>query len=171
MNRNRMISISLALCLFRLMIGSACLAAQTGDQVIFNFGGTFVVSTPCTISNDEVINIAFGNVGVDRVDGSHYAQPIPYNVDCHGAPDSSPLELTVTGTAESYDDTALVTSADGLGIQIQANGVPMKLNQALSTTLGSIPSLTLTAVPVKDPAKTLKEQPFTATATLTADYQ
>ena len=145
-------------------------AEQTGDMLNVTFQGTFIVSTPCTVSNDKVIDVTFGNIRVNGVNGKDHSQVIPYSVDCHGAPDNSPLELMITGTAAGYDDAALTTSAEGLGLQIQANGQAMTLNKKLSTTLGALQTLTLTAVPVKDPAKTLTEQPFTATATLTAQY-
>ncbi|WNN49338.1 fimbrial protein [Siccibacter colletis] len=146
-------------------------AAQTGDSALVTFQGTFSLPTPCTINDDKVLDIAFGNVGVNKVNGIDYAQPIPLSVDCHGAPESALLLLKVNGTAESFDSAAVATNADGLGIQIQANGQPMKLNEALNTSVGGLKTLALTAVPVKDPAKTLTAQTFSAAATLTADYQ
>lgn len=146
-------------------------AAQTGDAVIFNFTGSFILSTPCTVNNDDVLNIPFGNVGIKRINGVDYMQTIPYVVDCHGAPDDTPINLTVSGNTTTFDLAAVVTSAGGLGIEIQANGQPLQLNKALQTTLGELASLQLTAVPVKDPAIELTGQPFTATATLTADYE
>lgn len=160
-----------ALGLMLLAVISTGRAAQTGDTLNITFQGKFILSTPCTVSNDNVIDVSFGNIRVNGVNGKDNVQVIPYSVDCHGAPDDSPLDLTIIGTQESYDDAALTTSADGLGLQIQANGQAMKLNKPLSTTLGELSSLTLTAVPVKDAAKTLTEQPFTAIATLIALYQ
>ncbi|MND56852.1 hypothetical protein D3C80_479690 [compost metagenome] len=160
-----------ALGLMLLAVISTGRAEQTGDSLNISFQGTFILSSPCTVSNDEVIDVSFGNIRVNGVNGKDNTQVIPYSVDCHGAPDDSPLQLTIIGTEESYDDAALTTSADGLGLQIQANGQAMRLNKPLSTTLGELSSLTLTAVPVKDTAKTLTEQPFTATATLIAQYQ
>lgn len=147
------------------------MAVQTGDTVTYAFSGTFVLLTPCTVNGDQVLNIPFGNVGVKKVDGVQYTRPIPYEVDCHGAPDNSPLNLTISGNATSYDPAAVSTSAEGLGIQIQANGQPFTLNKSMRTTLGALSSLQLTAVPVKDPGKELAEQAFTAVATLTADYE
>jgi hypothetical protein len=146
-------------------------AAQTGDAVIFNFSGYYVLLSPCTINNDEVLDIPFGNVGVKKVNGVDYMKTIPYVVDCHGAPDNSALHLTISGNVTDFDQAAVQTSADGLGIQIQANGQPMQLNKSMDTTLGALSSLELTAVPVKDPLKTLTEQSFTAIATLTAEYE
>lgn len=146
-------------------------ATQSGDNVSVNFQGEFTMATACTIKNDQVIDVAFGEVGVNKVDGTNYKQIIPYTVDCQGATDNSPLSLMMSGAAENYDEAAVTTSADGLGIRIEANGQPMPLNKPLNTTLGDLQSLTLTAVPVRDPVKTLSEGIFSATATLTANYQ
>lgn len=146
-------------------------AEQTGDTALVTFQGTFTLPVPCTFNNDEILDIAFGNVGVNKVNGIDYAQPIPLTIDCHGAPESALLKLQMNGTAESFDPAAVATSADGLGIQIQANGRPLNLNETLATTVGELSTLTLTAVPVKDSAKTLMAQNFSAAATLMADYQ
>lgn len=159
------------LCLLAaLAIHTAC-AAQTGDSVTYNFKGHFLVLSPCIISDDKVIEISFGSVGVKKVDGVNYKQTIPYTVDCKGEPDSTAMNLTITGTAESFDNAAVTTNAAGLGIQIQADGQPLKLNTPLATTLGGLSLLVLTAVPVKDPATELIAQTFSATATLKVDYQ
>lgn len=146
-------------------------AAQTGDSMSVNFQGEFVIATACTVNNDQIIDVTFGEVGVNKVNGNNYKQTIPYTVDCNGIKDSSSLSLTMSGTAESYDDAAISTSADGLGIRIEADGQPMTLNKPLSTTLEALQSLTLTAVPVQDPVKTLTAGTFNAVATLTANYQ
>lgn len=147
------------------------MSVQTGDNVTYNFTGTYLITTPCTISNEEILNINFGNVGINKVDGSHYAQNIPYIVSCKGATDETPVRLMVAGTSTSYDTSALATSADGLGIRIQAGDQPLKINEVMITTLGALQSLAMMAVPVKDPDKELSEQSFTASATLTADYE
>lgn len=160
-----------AVCLPLAGLVTVAQAAQTGDAVVYNFQGKFILSSPCTINNDQVIDITFGNVAVNKVDGINYLNTIPYTVDCQGATDDSPLTLTLSGTPESFDSAAITTSADGLGIQIQANGQPFPLNTSRITTLGELASLTLKAVPVKDPAKELTQQAFTATATLKAEYQ
>lgn len=159
--------------LFLLMISliQTARANQVGDSVTYNFKGHFLVLPTCIISDDKVLDIAFNTVGVKKVDGVNYKQTIPYTVECKGEPDTTPLNLTVTGTAESFDEAAVTTNASGLGIQIQADGVPLKLNTARATTLGALSSLVLTAVPVKDPATELTAQIFSATATLKVDYQ
>ncbi|ALB69333.1 fimbrial protein [Cronobacter muytjensii] len=167
-------------CIAMLLAGSSILtsallqtarAEQTGDTMSVNFRGEFVMATACTINNDQVIDVIFGQVGVNKVNGTNYRQIIPFTVDCQGSTDDSSLSLTMSGTATGYDDAAVTTSADGLGIRIEANGQPLALNTPLETTLGALPSLKLTAVPVQDPVKTLAEGTFSATATLTASYQ
>lgn len=146
-------------------------AAQTGDSVEFTFKGHFLLLSPCIVSDDKVINVSFDTVGVKKVDGVNYKRTIPYTVDCKGEPDNTAMNMTIVGTAESFDNAAVTTDAPGLGIQIQADGLPMKLNTPRATTLGALSSLTLSAVPVKDPAIELTAQAFSATATLKVDYQ
>ncbi|EOC1567568.1 fimbrial protein [Cronobacter dublinensis] len=163
-------------CFFMYMILTTGLlhlayAEQTGDNLSVTFQGTFIISTACTINNDQVIDVNFGNVGVNKVDGINYKQTIPYSIYCKGANDNSPVDLMMSGTAVSFDDAAVKTSVSGLGIQIQLNGQPMQLNKPFPTTLAAIQSLTLSGVPVKEAATVLTEQPFTAIATLTANYQ
>jgi type 1 fimbria pilin len=158
--------------LFLLMlVSTAAMATQTGDSVTYNFTGTFMVSTPCTVNNDQAMDVSFGNVGVNRVDGVAYSKAVPYQVDCHGASDNTAVVLTINGTRTGWDDAAVTSTATGLGIELQLDGKPLPLNQPFSTTLGALPSLTLTAVPVKDPAATLTAEAFTATATILTEMQ
>ncbi|HGY1229299.1 TPA: fimbrial protein [Citrobacter farmeri] len=147
-------------------------ATQSGDTMDVTFQGRFLLLAPCTVSTDDkVIEIAFGNVDINKVDGINYVQPIPWTIDCHGAPADIALNLKVSGTATPFENTALTTSVTGLGIQILANGQGMKINEPLKTTLSEAQSIMLTAVPVKDPNETLTTQAFSAVATLTAEYQ
>lgn len=146
-------------------------AEQKGDTSTVDFQGTFSVLSPCTISSDKDITVSFGNVGVNKVDGINYEQSIPYTVDCKDAPDNTAVQVEVSGTAELYDNAALKSTVTGLGIQIKENGQPLTLNKPLDTTLDQMQSLSLTAVPVKDPAATLTAQQFSAIATLRVYYQ
>ncbi|MBB1200820.1 fimbrial protein [Enterobacteriaceae bacterium 89] len=158
-------------CLLLMLAAATAGAAQTGDSLTYNFTGTFLITTPCTVNNDQPLDVSFGNVGVNRVDGVAYSKTVPYKVDCHGAADNTAAVLTITGTQTGWDNAAVITTAAGLGIELQLNGKPLPLNQQYNTTLGALPSLTLTAVPVKDPAATLTAETFTATATLLTDMQ
>lgn len=145
-------------------------AAQTGDSVEFKFNGTFIISISCSINNDKTISVPFGNVGIKKVDGTHYEMPIPFSANCEGAADSDSVRFTISGVPENFDNAAVTTNVSGLGIQIRSNGTPVQLNKTINTTLGALSTLSLTAVPVKDPTIELSEQSFTATAMITAEY-
>lgn len=147
-------------------------ADQIGDKLMYTFKGQFILSSPCKVNDDKVLEVPFGNIAIDNIDGIQYKKIIPYTVDCQGATDDSPLSIKVIATAVSFDNNAAIaTNVDGLGIEIQANGLPMPLNKPLLTTLSDLSSLELTATPVKDSDAVLTEQAFSAGATLTVDYQ
>lgn len=150
---------------------NTCYADQTGDSKNFTFRGIFIITSSCTISNDQIIDVLFDNISIHKIDGVQYKKTIPFIVDCNASQDSLPVNVTMSGSTVNFDNTALRTSAEGLGLQIQINGRAHEINKPFTTTLGELISLQLTAVPVKDPSKSLSEQPFTATATLTADYE
>lgn len=150
-------------------LSASCVQAeQFGDSVDVKFHGT-LKKKPCLIDNDGDIYVHFGNVGVKRVDGQRYMQPVPYTIHCEETDPTWQLTLSVNGTQAGFENTALGTDATGLGIRILQNGVPMEINRAIPINVGSPP--TLQAVPVQQSGVTLPEQAFTATATLLAEYQ
>jgi type 1 fimbria pilin len=150
------------------IITGYALAAATGDTNDIAFHGTLKIH-PCHINNDRDLSVHFDNVGIHKVDGLRYKQAIVYQLVCDDIDPAWRLTLQVKGTATAFDASALRTSAAGLGIQIRQNGQPLELNKALDITYQSPPALE--AVPVKDPGVAeLVEGPFSATATLLAEY-
>ncbi|AKG72534.1 hypothetical protein WN53_09055 [Serratia fonticola] len=143
-------------------------ADQVGGSVTVKFHGT-LKRKPCHIDNDGDIYVHFGNVGINKVDGQHYIQPIPYTLTCEEPDPSLTLLLYVMGTQSSFDSSALKTNANGLGIQILQNGTPLDINKALTINYSNPP--TLQAVPVKQGGVKLPKQNFSVTATLLAEYQ
>jgi type 1 fimbria pilin len=143
-------------------------ATQTGDQVDVTFHGV-LKRRPCHINNDRPIEVHFGNVGVDKVDGVRYKQALSYSVVCDAPDPNAVMTLMVKGTPTGFDPAAVSTSANGLGIQILQNSQPFVLNQQIRG-INHPPLPTLEVVPVKDPAVALAESRFTATATLLAEY-
>ena len=143
-------------------------AAATGDNADIAFHGMLKIH-PCHINNDNDLDIHFNNVGIHKVDGFRYKQPIVYQLVCDDVDPDWRLTMVVKGTPASFDSSALSTNAVGFGIQIQQNGQPMEINKALDITYQNPPKLE--AVPVKDSnVAELKEGPFSATATLLAEY-
>ncbi|TFZ49509.1 pilus assembly protein [Serratia proteamaculans] len=143
-------------------------ATQTGDQIDVTFHGV-LKQRPCHISNDQDIAVHFGNVGVNKVDGSRYLQKISYSLLCDEPDAGVALMLSVKGTPTGFDLAAVKTNADGLGIRVLQDGKAFTLNSRMKITYKTPPKLEV--VPVKDPNVTLVEKPFTATATLLAEYE
>lgn len=143
-------------------------AQQTGDSRAVNFHGV-LKRKPCHINNEGDIDIHFGNVGINRVDGQRYMQDIPYTLTCEETDPSLSLKMSIKGTASGFEDTALNTNANGLGIRILQNGQPLKINDAITINYAAPPILQ--AVPVQKSGVTLPEQGFSATATLLAEYE
>lgn len=127
------------------------------------FHGTLVVVS-CKVNNGQDVTVDFGeSVGIHRIDGVRYKQPIPLTVNCNSLSDNNtnpPLTLTLTGTAIDFDDAAVVTNVSGLGIEIQVNDQPQPLNKAIPLTSDNIPQLS--AVPVLQSGTELSAQAFSA---------
>ncbi|CAI1034891.1 fimbrial protein [Serratia liquefaciens] len=134
------------------------------------FFGTLVEPPACTINNGGNVDVDFGNrVGVKKVDGVNYLQPMNYQITCDLNANAWAMTLEIVGTPADYDRAAVVTGVTDLAIQIKQNGVAFELNKPMPISLTNPPLLE--AVPVKRPGATLKAGPFEATATLKAVYQ
>lgn len=165
----KMSALSMAVVLLlNSAIMTAAKAAQTGDSKRVNFHGT-LKKKPCHIANDQNIDVYFEKVGVKRVDSQRYMQPVPYTLSCDEVDPSWMLMLSVRGIPTGFEDTALQTNANGLGIRILQDGKPMQINKPIAISYGSPPMLQ--AVPVQQSGVKLSEQTFSATATLMAEYQ
>ncbi|MFS7243197.1 fimbrial protein [Serratia proteamaculans] len=165
MNKHRRLSAVMLAMTLSFQAG----ATQTGDQIDVTFHGV-LKQRPCHINNDRPIEIHFGNVGIEKVDGARYKQAVSYGMVCEDPDANAALTLIVKGTPTGFDPAAVSTSANGLGIQILQNGQPFILNQRIRS-VNNPPLPKLEVVPVKDPAVALAEGHFTATATLLAEYE
>jgi type 1 fimbria pilin len=152
------------------LLAAGLLAGQVQAEENMQFHGTLIEPPPCTINDGGEVEVDFGNrVGVTKVDGNNYLQPVNYQISCQPGAGSWKMTLTVIGTATTYDAAALESNATDLGIRLLQNGKPFTLNKPLAVTLGSPPRLE--AVPVKRAGASLTEGLFEATATLLAVYQ
>ncbi|CAI0968469.1 fimbrial protein [Serratia proteamaculans] len=163
---NQYIGLSAAMLVMVLSFQAG--ATQTGDQIGVTFHGV-LKQRPCHINGDRDIEVHFGNVGINKVDGSRYLQKVSYSLLCDDPDAGVSLMLSVKGTPTSFDLAAVSTSANGLGIRILQDGKPFTLNGRMKVTYKTPPKLEV--VPVKDPGVALVENPFTATATLLAEYE
>ncbi|WP_158784164.1 fimbrial protein [Pantoea sp. BAV 3049] len=133
------------------------------------FHGTLVSYPDCTINNNQPIEINFGNVGVNKVDGVNYTKDIDYNITCDGDADDAGLYISLLGTAVQFDLAAVESSVADLGIEIKNNDKPFTLGTQIKVDKNALPKLT--AVPVKKDGAELSVGDFSATATLQAFYQ
>ncbi|WP_239954794.1 fimbrial protein [Pantoea sp. Z09] len=140
----------------------------TADENML-FHGTLVDFPSCTINDNQPINVEFGNVGINKIDGVNYEKDIDYKIVCDGTDTQHQLYLSVTGQAASFNAGYLNTSVDGLAIEIKQNSEAYKLADQMPVTLDAPPKLS--AVPVKSSDAALATGEFSASATLQAFYQ
>lgn len=154
-----------------LIIGSCLVTSQVlaDTSVATVTVKVTVVSEPCVINNGDPIVVNFGdNLLTTEVNGSNYIQPIDYKLSCPDAT-SDDLKMTISGSGAGFDSRVLQGSQPSLGIKILSDGELMPLNHALNFNRNTHP--VLQAVPVKDPAGKLSVGNFTASATMSVEYQ
>ncbi|WP_112196325.1 fimbrial protein [Pseudomonas sp. LG1E9] len=153
----------------RALLALCSLGLCGGASANLTFSGTLNEPPPCTIDAGNTIEVDFGDVGVQRVDGEKYRKGVGYTISCGS--DTLPwvLKLSVNGTSTTFDGAAVQTSVPELGIRIFQDNLPFALNKPLNITLSSPP--TLDVVPVKRPGAILTPARFSAVATLLAEYQ
>ncbi|MBC3252355.1 fimbrial protein [Serratia fonticola] len=156
---------TLALC--SVLSGLPSLATEASETATINMLVS-IVAPPCTINNNQVIEVEFGDVMTTRVDGNNYRMPVNYTLDCKNAP-SSAMKLQVQGNAASFDSTLLQTSNPALGIKLQNGATALSVNTWLNFTYNNNPSLWV--VPVKKAGAALSAGQFWAAATMKVDYQ
>lgn len=145
-------------------IGSGVRLTDSSTDGEIHITGKVVLPPPCTVNNDKPVNVEFGNVRTDLIDGSSYdIQPIPLTVTCTANP-SDQLQLSLQGISFGENTAALVTSTAGLGLMIRLNHAPLDINSWVNITNGD--EFDLIAVPIKMAGKKLETGEFTATATL-----
>lgn len=130
-----------------------------------------LIAPPCKISNEQVIEVVFGNdLGVDKINGSNYKQPVKYTVDCAPGYEENNLAIVVDTTSPaSFDSSAVQTNRTGLGIHILIDGVAATFAKRVVVSDPSVPPQ-IEAVPVQDAGIMLTEGAFEATMTLRIDY-
>lgn len=145
-------------------------SAQIHAKENMKLYGTLIEPPPCSINNGSMIDVSFDEkIGITKVDGNHYLQQINYQITCETGNRPWNMTLELIGTPTDYDNAAIKTNTDDLGIHILQNGQAFEVNKPIKIDLLNQPKLE--AVPVKRPGSVLKEGAFEATATLLATYQ
>ncbi|EPE7491212.1 fimbrial protein [Cronobacter universalis] len=143
-------------------------AVQATDNMSFH--GT-LVAPPCTVNDGQTIEVFFGeNMGVNKIDGNNYKQPVNYSISCAEDYSINSLAIVVETTRPAiFDNAAVNTDKSGLGIRILVDGAAAVFSKRVAVSnLSSLP--VIEAVPVQDPAVVLTAGAFDATMTLRTDY-
>lgn len=132
-----------------------------------------VVEQTCDVSGsggpNSPISVEFGDMVIRSIDGLLYEQPIPYSLDCADAGSNPGLRLMFNGTGAAFNANLLKTTTTNLGLQLKANGTALNMNTPLDFMYDTKPSLS--AVPVKSGTDGVAGGEFTASATLSVEYQ
>ncbi|RTF42515.1 fimbrial protein [Serratia marcescens] len=165
---SRTMTVLLLTCGLMGMAGPVLAKDGEADMI---FHGTLITPPPCTINDDNRIDVDFGErVGINKVDGVNYRQGLNYQITCDNAGSGNwALTLSLSGSSTGFDKEALLTDKANLGIRVYQNDQPFTPNSTLKIDLANPPHLE--AVPVKNAGATLTEGAFEAWATLRADYQ
>lgn len=159
-----------ALLLVSGLVGGTAIVQAEGD-VDMAFRGTLIEPPPCTINDGNRVDVNFGErVGINKVDGVNYRQVLNYQLSCQNTGSGNwALTLSLSGAPAGFDNQALLTNQENLGIRLYQNDKPFTPGSTLDIDLNNPPRLE--AVPVKSAGATLREGTFEAWATLRADYQ
>ncbi|WP_336194034.1 fimbrial protein [Providencia stuartii] len=143
------------------------------------FSGNLLENPPCDVAGSEgpnqSIKVNFGEIGITKIDGMNYREDFTLTLSCGSElGDDVVLYLQyMSPLVESYDNKALSTSINGLGIRLYHNGVVIAPNTGSAIKMSSSNrtiSLPLYAIPVRDPKVSLREEGFTASATVQMLY-
>jgi type 1 fimbria pilin len=164
----RTINVLLLTC--GLIAGITPVQAKDGEADM-TFHGTLIEPPACTINDGNQVEVNFGDrVGINKVDGENYRQPLNYQITCDKAIGGTwALTLSLSGRVAVFDSDALLTDKTSLGIRVYQNDTPFTPNSTVKINLDNPPRLD--AVPIKQAGATLTEGAFEAWATLRADYE
>ncbi|ELY9424135.1 fimbrial protein [Cronobacter dublinensis] len=155
-----------------VLLGAASFSAQATEPTTTMITvKVTVVAAPCTINDDQVIDVDFGDsVVTTEVAKGNIEKTVNYTLDCTSADQSKTLAMRISGTGADFDDQVLKTSIAALGIKLKAEGADFPLNTDLAlATTSSKPALV--AQLVQQPGSRLPTGGFTAGATMTVNYQ
>ncbi|MGL4723255.1 MAG: fimbrial protein [Scandinavium sp.] len=153
---------------FRLLCCGLLLLPISSFAVNVNVS-VHIVAAPCKINDGQSVDVDFGDIGINKVDGNNYRRELPYTMDCDS--NSGNIALVMQGTPVAFDsDAATINSSlAGLGVKFWLDDQAFKINTPAPVSPTALPKLY--AAPFKDTSATLSSGDFAATATLVAIYQ
>ena len=135
---------------------------------------TLMARPVCTVSDKGArMDVRFGNLAINRIDGEQYRKAIPYQINCPGASTRTSwrMRLTLKGNPAGFEpNKALETSVPDLGIKVMFDGTALAPEQPRLVQITPTAVPLLEAVPVKRAGGELPGIGFTASALLLAEF-
>lgn len=124
---------------------------------------------PCHINDDQLVEVHFGKMGINKINGENYLQKIDYKITCDGDDPVDDMMLSVNGSVSVFDTAALQTNIQDLAIRLYEDGKPLEINKPIIIDPAHRPELT--AVPIKRTDTEITTGDFKVIATLMVNYQ
>lgn len=141
-----------------------------------SFHGLLLDTVPCDINGGSSLSVEFGEVGINRIDGTRYMQKMSFPVNCPGGFDM-PFKMVYQGEVSDFDPAALKASPDGLGIKLrrQCNGheyCDVEVGGYIPVSMMDLESqlMNFQSVPVKRQGAELEAGLFSASASFRLEY-
>lgn len=147
---------------------SASSAQPQGALANVSFHG-ILKHFPCHINDDQLVEVHFGKIGINKINGENYLQKIDYTITCDGDDPVDDMMLSVNGAVSVFDTAALQTNIQDLAIRLYENGKPLEINKPITIDPAHRPELT--AVPIKRTDTDITTGDFKVIATLLVNYQ
>ncbi|VXC36238.1 fimbrial protein [Pseudomonas sp. 8O] len=157
-----------AACVAVCMACSVQPALAVGQLVTVK--ATVVDGPRCTIMGNAsgYIEVLFGEMRTDMIDGVNYKKPIPVSLNCSGNPSSLRFKFTSAGGAAMFDPTVLATNFSDLGVRLlKPDSTQLNLNEVFE--VGAVGALNFMAVPVKKTGANLPTGNFGTSVVLTVE--
>jgi len=151
-----------------LSAGWVSLAVAGTAQSTITISMTVLNPPPCTINDGKAIEVDFGELIADDLDGIQFGRAVNIDLSCSGQRKNQ-LRLQFQGTPDKAIANYLQTNHEGLAIKFFRNGQLLPLNSWLNFSWPDVPELR--AAPVISNKKVLTGGTFSASATLRVEYQ
>lgn len=159
---------------FLLSILVPAFNCKGGMYATINIDGDIVEAPECTVNDNNLINIDFGNdVLINRIDGVNYKKTdLIYTMHCDNII-STALKLKIVAHSDPGFGVGLIgVGKEGLGLRLYNGSTPINTNVEIDFKYqeGTLPPV-LSVVPVAEDKEKLTAGYFSGVATMQIYYQ
>lgn len=146
-------------------------SANAASQVTVNIVGTVQAGPPCVINGGKLIEINFGDVQINAIDGRYKTIPIPFTLDCTRAV-TNELRLKMQGETGPPPNQYMlaVPGNPNLSIELYKDGSWSFFNTWQNFNSNAQSSYQAVLIK-KDPNKPVIAGMFSASAILMVEYR